>query len=121
MLPWLSFSLFRRFFVVRVRPGPGFGPAKVVLEQLQTILREQQVRMGEEVANVEVASEDDLGSGQVLERAADHVAWRGKNYQCRVVEADRLDQICRLLGAGFLEAKTVDHSDAPFDRLLREG
>ena len=44
----------------------GFGPTEGVLEQLQAILREQEVCVGEQVANVEVAGQDDLGSGQVL-------------------------------------------------------
>src|SRR5438309_2297681 len=98
----------------------GFGPTEGVLEQLQAILREQEVCVGEQVANVEVAGQDDLGSGQVLKRAAHHVARRGKDYQRRVVKADCLDELRSLLGARLLEAEAVDHPHPALDRLLRE-
>ena len=83
----------------------GLGPPEVFLDQIEAVLRDQEVRVGEDVSNVQVAGQDDLGAAQVFERAADHVVRRRQDHQRGVVEADRCDQVGCKLGSRLLEAE----------------
>src|SRR5713101_2398932 len=97
-----------------------FRPAEVLLDQLQAVLRQQQIGMSEQVADVEVASEDDLDARQVLERAADDEVRRGQHDQRGVVETDRIHEANGHAGARILDGEPVDDSHHALGRLLAE-
>src|SRR6266851_4927430 len=97
-----------------------FRPAEVLLDQLQAVLRQQQIGMSEQVADVEVASEDDLDARQVLERAADDEVRRGQHDQRGVVETDRIHEAHGHARSRLLDREPVDDSHPAFGRLLAE-
>src|SRR5690242_13284803 len=96
-------------------PGP-----EVLLDELDAFLADEQVGMAEHIAHVEVSGEDDLGAGQVFERAADGVVGRGQNHKRGAVEADRLQQLGGLARLGLVEDVVLYDADLLFDRLLAE-
>src|SRR2546425_653938 len=76
--------------------------------------------MCEEVADVEIAGEDDLGARQVLERAA-HDEVRGREDDERgVVEPDRVHQPDGDAGLRLLDGEPVDDSDSALICFLAE-
>src|SRR5258708_10181186 len=93
---------------------------EVLFEEVEAVLAQEQVRVGEKVADVEVAREDRLGAGEVLEGAADDHVRRGKDDEGRVVEADGFHQVDGLLGLRLIEDVALDDSDLAVDRLLAE-
>src|SRR5579872_3443539 len=74
--------------------------AEVLLEELEAVLRDEHVRVREEVAEVGVAGQDDLRHAQVLEAAADDEVRRREHDERRLVEADGVHQLGRLLRLG---------------------
>src|SRR5713226_7804863 len=76
--------------------------------------------MCEQVADVEVASEDDLDARQVLERAADDEVRRGQHDERGVVETDRVHEAHGHARARLLDGEPVDDPDPALGRLLRE-
>src|SRR4029077_14115480 len=76
--------------------------------------------MREQVADVEVASENDLRPGQVLERTADHEVRGRKDDERGVVETNRLHQTDGDAGLRLFDGESIDDSDAVLDRLLAE-
>src|SRR5260221_4385617 len=76
--------------------------------------------MREEVADVEIAGEDDLGPGQVLERAADDEVGGREDDERGVIESDRLHQADRNARFRLLDGEPVDDSHPALVRLLAE-
>src|SRR5712691_7196801 len=76
--------------------------------------------MREDIADVEVAGEDDLGAGEVLERAADDEVRSREDDERGVVETDRLHQTDGDAGFRLFDRESIDDSDAVLDRLLAE-
>src|SRR5207244_6309476 len=94
--------------------------AEVLLEEFDRVLRQQQVRMREKISHVQVAGEDDLRAGQVLERPADRVVRGGQHDQGRAVESDRLQELGGLAGLRLVEDERLDDPDLAVDGLLAE-
>src|SRR5437868_8245012 len=94
--------------------------AEVLFEELDRILGEKQVGVREQIADVEVAGQDDLGAAQVLKRAADHVVRRGQDDQRRVVKADRVHELFGLPGLRLVEDEALDDPDLPVHGLLAQ-
>src|SRR5712692_3343130 len=76
--------------------------------------------MCEQVADVEVAGEDDLEPRQVFERAADDDVRRRENDQRGVVEADRLHEADGEAGLRLFDGEPVDDPHPALGRLLGE-
>src|SRR5712692_2681182 len=76
--------------------------------------------MCEQVADVEVASEDDLDARHVLERAADDEVRRGQHDQRGVVETDRVHKAHGHARARLLDREPVDDSYPALGRLLAQ-
>src|SRR5437868_6263098 len=76
------------------------GPAEVLLEELEAVLRDEDVGVREEVPDVRVAGQDDLGRAKVLEAPADHQVRRRQHDERRLVETDGVHQLGRLLRLG---------------------
>src|SRR5438034_2547047 len=94
--------------------------AEVLFEQLDGFFRKQEVCMREQVADVQVPGQHDLGACQVLERPADRVVRRREDHERCAVEADRFHQLGGLARLGLVEHEVLDHPDLPVDRLLAE-
>src|SRR5260370_21329199 len=76
--------------------------------------------MREEVADVEVPREDDLGTGQVLERTADDEVGGREDDERGVIEADRLHQSNGDAGLRLLDGESIDDSYPALVCLLAE-
>src|SRR5712691_12288980 len=76
--------------------------------------------MREQVADVEVASEDDLDARQVLERAAHDEVRRWQHDQRGVVETDRVHEAHGHARAGLLDGEPVDDPHPALGRLLAQ-
>src|SRR5919109_2221555 len=100
----------------------GLAPrSEVLFDQLDRVLAQEQIRVGEEVADVQVAGQHDLGPAEVLERATHGVVRRRQDDERRAVEADGAHELFRLARLRLVEDKALDDADLAVDRLLAEG